>query len=240
MFIKNKFCNNQLFLTFDIDENSTFQKTYFFTLLLSYFLNLGRACLFVYNIKSSSFTNVKAFLSSLGSANVRPVHWALSSASWVDTPLTADWRQVCFGTRPRLSFLKRFWKNTYPTFKCVRRLSLCVQMLCRWCTSSPPGGRSGRSRRCPWKPVPPSFTRTWQESLSRPHPPSKPCWSCSRLVVRIWASLVRSCCIKGIVHRAAWLIACFKFYLSHTRLYRDCITSSEMWVRSAPWTVQIL
>ncbi len=30
----------------------------------------------------------------------------------------------------------------------------------------------------------------------------------------------------------------FKFYLSHTRLYRDCITSSEMWVRSAPWTVE--
>ncbi len=29
-------------------------------------------------------------------------------------------------------------------------------------------------------------------------------------------------------------------YLSHTRLYRDCITSSEMWIRSAPWTVQIL
>ncbi len=32
----------------------------------------------------------------------------------------------------------------------------------------------------------------------------------------------------------------FKFYLSHTRLYRVCITSSEMWVRSAPRTVQIL
>ncbi len=29
------------------------------TLLLSYFLNLGSACLFVFNIKSSSFTNVK-------------------------------------------------------------------------------------------------------------------------------------------------------------------------------------
>ncbi len=42
---------------------------------------------------------------------------ALSSTSWVDTPLTADWLQVCFGTRPRLSFLKRFWKMTYPTFK---------------------------------------------------------------------------------------------------------------------------
>ncbi len=35
-------------------------------------------------------------------------------------------------------------------------------------------------------------------------------------------------------------ISSFKFYLSHTRLYRDCITSSEMWIRSAPWTVQIL
>ncbi len=38
---------------------------------------------------------------------------ALSSISWA---LTADWLQVCFGTRPRLSFLKRFWKITYPTF----------------------------------------------------------------------------------------------------------------------------
>ncbi len=35
-------------------------------------------------------------------------------------------------------------------------------------------------------------------------------------------------------------ISSFKFYLSHTRLYRDCITSSEMWVGSSPWTVQIL
>ncbi len=29
---------------------------------------------------------------------------AVSSTSWVDTPLTADWLQVCFDTRPRLSF----------------------------------------------------------------------------------------------------------------------------------------
>ncbi len=35
-------------------------------------------------------------------------------------------------------------------------------------------------------------------------------------------------------------VSSFKFYLSHTRLYRDCITSSEMRVGSAPWTVQIL
>ncbi len=42
----------------------------------------------------------------------------LSSTSWVDTPLTADWLQVCFGTRPRLSFVMRFWKMTYPTFNC--------------------------------------------------------------------------------------------------------------------------
>ncbi len=34
-------------------------------------------------------------------------------------------------------------------------------------------------------------------------------------------------------------VSSFKFYLSHTRLYRDCITSSEMRVGSAPWTVQI-
>ncbi len=35
----------------------------------------------------------------------------LSSTSWVDTPLTADWLRVCFGTRSRLSFLMRFWKQ---------------------------------------------------------------------------------------------------------------------------------
>ncbi len=41
---------------------------------------------------------------------------ALSSISRVDTPLTADWLKVCFGTRPRLSFLKGFGKITSPTF----------------------------------------------------------------------------------------------------------------------------
>ncbi len=41
---------------------------------------------------------------------------ALSSTSWADTPLTADWLHVCFGTRPRLNFIKRFRKMTYPTF----------------------------------------------------------------------------------------------------------------------------
>ncbi len=40
----------------------------------------------------------------------------LSSTSWVDTPLTADWLPVFFGTRPRLGFLKGFWKITHPTF----------------------------------------------------------------------------------------------------------------------------
>ncbi len=132
----------------------------------------------------------------------------MSRHDWLQVYLLLIGYKFVLVLGPDSVFWSILWKNTYPTFKWVRRLSLCVQMLCRWCTSSPPGGRSGRSRRCPWKPVPPSFTRTWPESLSRPHPPSKPCWSCSRLVVRIWASLVRSCCIKGIVHRAAWLIAC--------------------------------
>ncbi len=43
----------------------------------------------------------------------------ISSISWVDMPLTADWLHVYFGTRPRLSFLKRFLKMSYPTFKCT-------------------------------------------------------------------------------------------------------------------------
>ncbi len=43
----------------------------------------------------------------------------ISSISWVDMPLTADWLHVYFGTRPRLSFLKRFRKMSYPAFKCT-------------------------------------------------------------------------------------------------------------------------
>ncbi len=45
---------------------------------------------------------------------------ALSSTSWVDTPLTADWLQVCFDTRTDC---------TYPTFNtAIRhlRLSRCL------------------------------------------------------------------------------------------------------------------
>ncbi len=42
------------------------------------------------------------------------------------------------------------------------------------------------------------------------------------------------------VNKVQVQVSSFKFYLSHTRLYRDCITSSEMRVGSAPWTVQIL
>ncbi len=58
---------------------------------------------------------------------------ALSSTSWVDMPLTADWLQVCFGTQPWLSFLKNFWRITYHTFNRyladVRVLSGSRQML---------------------------------------------------------------------------------------------------------------
>ncbi len=41
---------------------------------------------------------------------------ALSTTSRVDTPLTADWLQVCFGTLPRLCYLKHLFLITYPTF----------------------------------------------------------------------------------------------------------------------------
>ncbi len=37
---------------------------------------------------------------------------ALSSISWADTPLTADWQPVYFGTRPQFS--KTFLKNCLP------------------------------------------------------------------------------------------------------------------------------
>ncbi len=61
----------------------------------------------------SSFVFYLPSLSFCRSARLFTVHWT----AWVDTPLTADWLQVCFGTRPRLSFLKRFWKIAYPAFK---------------------------------------------------------------------------------------------------------------------------
>ncbi len=47
-------------------------------------------------------------------------------------------------------------------------------------------------------------------------------------------------CLSRQVFKFKFQVSSFKFYLSHTRLYRDCITSSEMRVGSAPWTVQIL
>ncbi len=71
----------------------------------SYFLPYRSADIFLF-----------CFLSAISVTRLSSSLNALSSTSWVDTPLTADWLQVCFGTRPRLSFLKRFWKITYPTF----------------------------------------------------------------------------------------------------------------------------
>ncbi len=49
------------------------------------------------------------------SLNVLSGEKSLSSISWLDTPLTANWLQVfVFGP---VSFLKCFWKIAYPTFK---------------------------------------------------------------------------------------------------------------------------
>ncbi len=57
---------------------------------------------------------------------------ALSSTSRVDTPLTADWLQVCFGPQPRFHFIMRKKINAYPTltFPCsgvARDHITCVQ-----------------------------------------------------------------------------------------------------------------
>ncbi len=54
------------------------------------------------------------------------------------------------------------------------------------------------------------------------------------------ARLIDSCHLRFFILGFQVSSSSFKLYLSHTRLYRDCITSSEMWIRSAPWTVQIL
>ncbi len=64
----------------------------------SYFLPYRSADVFLFCFLSA----ISIFL-SLGSAVL-----------WIDTPLTADWLQVCFGSRPWLNFLKRI---TYPTIK---------------------------------------------------------------------------------------------------------------------------
>ncbi len=58
-----------------------------------------------------------------------------------------------------------------------------------------------------------------------------------------WTFCCSYCLFYQIINDRAdssFKFSSFKFYLSHTRLYRDCITSSEMRVGSAPWTVQIL
>ncbi len=46
------------------------------------------------------FLSAMSIFLSLSSANVCHLHWGLSLASWVETHLTADWLQVCFGIRP--------------------------------------------------------------------------------------------------------------------------------------------
>ncbi len=74
---------------------------------MSYFLPYRSADVFLFCFHPPS-------LSFCHSARLFTEH---CSISWVDTPLNADWLQVCFGTRPWLSFLKRFWKIAYPAFK---------------------------------------------------------------------------------------------------------------------------
>ncbi len=51
------------------------------------------------------------------SANVRHVHWALSLLCIMSRHAPYCWLATSlFWYSARLSFLKRFWKNTYPTF----------------------------------------------------------------------------------------------------------------------------
>ncbi len=77
----------------------------------SYFLPNRSADVFLFCFLSA----ISIFLLSLGSANRScALMSALSSASWVDTPLTADWLQVSVSLAPT-QFSKAFWKMTYPT-----------------------------------------------------------------------------------------------------------------------------
>ncbi len=74
------------------------------------YLHGPTSCLIVLQTFSSFVFFILHLYLFYRSANAR--HCALnffSSTSWVDTPLTANWLQVCFGFRPRLSFLKRFF-----------------------------------------------------------------------------------------------------------------------------------
>ncbi len=54
---------------------------------------------------------------------------ALSSTSRVDTPLTADWLQVCVGTRPT-RFSKTFLKNCLPCLEVWPSMVTHAQNLC--------------------------------------------------------------------------------------------------------------
>ncbi len=65
-------------------------------------------------------------------------------------------------------------------------------------------------------------------------------WSLSRIISVSVRLSVRDLICQWFFIVNMFQVSSFKFYLSHTRLYRDCITSSEMRVGSAPWTVQIL
>ncbi len=104
-----------------------------------------------------------------------------------------------------------------------------------------------------WLFTPPTYNpcRTWD---SNPRPSG---YKSDSLSIRprrplmaqipvIWRAQTLVKCVAWFIlilssHKfCVWKGNSFKFYLSHTRLYRDCITSSEMWVTSAPWTVQIL
>ncbi len=59
-----------------------------------------------------------------------------------------------------------------------------------------------------------------------------------------WKSTATSLCTSGTMGNLQNKFKFkFKFYLSHTRLYRDCITSSEMWemwVQRLHWSLQLL
>ncbi len=69
---------------------------------------------------------------------------ALSSTPLVDTPLTADWLQVCFGSRPGL-FSKAFLKNDIPhlyLFHVPARLAITLHAYRTRTTSSSGPGHS--------------------------------------------------------------------------------------------------
>ncbi len=142
--------------------------------------------------------------------------------------------------------------------------SVCAARTSMPCSTSPPMlwivwiTLSGTPSWCSWIPTASRVSRTWGPG-SVPSPGRAP-GSCMSVLSNWERTIITSSPVSRPKHQnniisLMLLQNCFrlslvrgtqkfkfKFYLSHTRLYRDCITSSEMWEQkeqfwSMSWTI---